>query len=310
MIRNTWFITCIASILFSVSFNTYAYTPKAENVVDNIYAIVGPIDQRDKDNDALNNNLGFIVTQEGVILIDSGASKLGAQRIEAAIREKTDQPVKWVINTGSQDHRWLGNQYFASKGAKIIALQRTAKTQKQYAEQQLETLKKFLGDRLDGTQALPATETISGDNVTLQLGGETLVLRYTDTHFPGDGWVWLPKQQVMFSGDLIYVDRAFAVLPWSSVQNGQKAFQELEKLKPKYIVPGHGHVCDLKTARRDSGDYYDFLVNTVGEAAREMENMSDVINKYAKHPKFQHLKHIDSLHRANMNRAFLEFEAM
>lgn len=46
---------------------------------------------------------------------------LGAQRLEKAIAEVTDKPVKWVINTGSQDHRWLGNDYFASKGAEIIA---------------------------------------------------------------------------------------------------------------------------------------------------------------------------------------------
>jgi len=43
--------------------------------------------------------------------------------------------VKWVINTGSQDHRWLGNDYFVSKGAEIIALEKTAETQKQYAEE-------------------------------------------------------------------------------------------------------------------------------------------------------------------------------
>ena len=308
--RYRLFSTCVIAMLFAVSLKTHAYTPKAENVVANVYAIVGPIDQRDKDNDGLNNNLGFIVTKDGVILIDSGASKLGAQRIEAAIREKTDQPIKWVINTGSQDHRWLGNQYFAGKGAKIMALKRTAETQMQYAEQQLASLKKFLGDRLEGTRALPATEKISGDKVSLQLGGETLVLRYTDTHFPGDSWVWLPNHNVIFSGDLVYVDRAFAVLPWSSVRNGQKAFRAMEELKPKYIVPGHGRVCDLKTAKRDSGDYYDFLVDTIGTAAREMESMGDVINQYADYPKFQHLKHINSLHRANMNRAFLEFESM
>jgi len=310
MMINRLFSTCMIAMLFSISLKANAYTPKAENVVANIYAIVGPIDQRDKENDGLNNNLGFIVTKDGVILIDSGASKIGAQRIEAAIRGKTDKPVKWVINTGSQDHRWLGNHYFSGKGAKLIALKRTTETQIQYAEQQLASLKKFLGNRLEGTRALTATEKIPGNNVTLQLGGETLVLRYTDTHFPGDNWVWLPKHKVMFTGDLVYVDRAFAVLPWSSVRNGQKAFRAMEKLKPKYIVPGHGRVCDLKTARKDSGDYYDFLVNTIGKAAREMESMSDVINQYANHSKFQHLKHIDSLHRANMNRAFLEFEAM
>ena len=88
----------------------HAYEPRAEKVVANVYAIVGPLGQRSAGNDGLNANYGFIVTPTGVILIDSGASRLGAQKIEAAIGTVTKQPVRWVINTGSQDHRWLGNR--------------------------------------------------------------------------------------------------------------------------------------------------------------------------------------------------------
>lgn len=101
------------------------YQPRAEKVVDNVYALVGPLGQRNADNDGLNANFGFIVTAEGVILIDSGASRPGAEKIAAAIGKVTDKPVRWVINTGSQDHRWLGNDYFAGKGAEVMALART-----------------------------------------------------------------------------------------------------------------------------------------------------------------------------------------
>lgn len=309
MNKLKYFIAFLLGTLALYTANAYAYSPTAEKVVDNVYAIIGPLGQRSKDNDGLNNNLGFIVTKTGVILIDSGASKIAAQHLETAIRKVTSKPVKWVINTGSQDHRWLGNAYFASKGAETIALQRTAKTQAQYAEQQLDSLKGFLGERLTGTKALPAQTKLAGDNVTIKRGGETLVLRYTDTHYPGDSMIWLPEHKVVFTGDLVYVDRAFAVLPWSSVRHGQQAFHELEKIQPKYIVPGHGHVCDLATARKDTGDYYDFLVNTIGKAAQEMESMEDVINRYSILPQFQHLKHFETLHRANMNRTFLEFES-
>ncbi len=285
------------------------YIPKAERVVDNVWAIVGPLGQRSPDNDGLNANYGFVVTRQGVILIDSGASQLGAQKLAAAVRAVTPQPIRWVINTGSQDHRWLGNAGFAEQGAQIIALARTAETQAQYAEQQMNSLKGFLGERLAGTQPLPAPQRLNGDDVQLRLGGETLVLRYTDTHYPGDAWVWLPRQRVVFSGDLIYVDRLLGVLPWSSVKNGQRAFAALKALKPKHIVPGHGRVCDLDKAQRESGDYYDFLVSKVGAAAREMEPMSEVLDRYADLPAFRHLENYRDLHRANMNRAFTEFEA-
>lgn len=299
-------------VIFSalVSFAAVAdYQPKAEQVVDNVYAIVGPLGQRDVDNDGLNANFGFIVTHEGVILIDSGASHLGAEKIAAAIRAVTDRPVRWVINSGSQDHRWLGNDTFASKGAEVIAMSRTAATQAQYAEQHMAGLNRFLGERMQGTRPLPATKTLAGDAATLELGGETLQLAYSDAHFPGDARVWLPKHCVVFSGDLIYVDRLLGVLPWSSVKHGQQAFHALEALQPAHIVPGHGRVCDLAQAKRETGDYYDFLANQIGAAAKEMESMSDVLARHADLPAFKHLENYDGLHRGNMNRAFVEFES-
>jgi glyoxylase-like metal-dependent hydrolase (beta-lactamase superfamily II) len=300
----------VAAGLMSLAGLAHAdYRPVAEQVATNVYTLVGPLGQRSPDNDGLNANFGFIVTDEGVILIDSGASRLGAEKIAAAIRRVTDQPVHWVINTGSQDHRWLGNDYFAGQGAEIIAMARTAATQGQYAQQHMDSLKRYLGERMQGTRALPATKTLDGETVTLELGGEALELAYTDAHFPGDARVWLPKYGVAFSGDLVYADRLLGVLPSSSVRNGKTAFHALEALQPKRIVPGHGRVCDLAQARRETGDYYDFLADKVGTAAKEMEPLDATLDRYADLPQFQHLENYDSLHRANMNRAFLEFEA-
>lgn len=285
------------------------FQPRAEQVIGNVYAIVGPLGQRSADNDGLNANAGFVVTPQGVILIDSGASRLGAEKLAAAVRAVTDQPVRWVINTGSQDHRWLGNDHFAGQGAEVIALGRTAAGQAQFAAQHMQMLRNFLGARLEGTQPLPATRTLQGEETTLELGGETLVLRYTDAHFPGDAWVWLPKHSVLFSGDLVFVDRLLGVLPWSHVRHSQLAFHALEALQPRHIVPGHGRVCDLAQAKRETGDYYDFLVDRIGTAAKEMEPMDATLDRYMDLPQFKHLENYDLLHRANMNRAFVEFEA-
>ncbi len=297
-------------LLLDIGHATAAYTPRAERVVDQVYAIIGPLGQRSEDNDGLNNNLGFIVGRTGVILIDSGASQLGAKRIEQAIAEVTALPVKWVINTGSQDHRWLGNDYFASRGAEIIALVNTAATQKQYASQQMQRMAGFLNQRFAGTEAHPADTLYEGDAVDIDLDGQKLQLRYTNAHYPGDAWVWLPEHSVLFTGDLVYVDRIFTVLPWSSVINGHKAFQRLVELNPKYIVPGHGRVSDLNKVRRDCGDYYEFLVEKIGTAAQDMEPMQDTLKQYENLPGFRHLEHYDSLHRTNMNRTYLEFEQL
>ena len=106
------FVALFASLITSVGLASAEYQPRAEAVADNVYALVGPLGQRSADNDGLNANYAFVVTAQGVILIDSGASRLGAEKLAAAIRAVTPQPVRWVINTGSQDHRWLGNDYF------------------------------------------------------------------------------------------------------------------------------------------------------------------------------------------------------
>jgi len=302
----------LAPLFFVLALATpaaHAFEPRAEKVVDNVYAIVGPLGQRSAENDGLNANFGFVVTPAGVILIDSGASLLGAKKIEGAIARVTRQPVRWVVNTGSQDHRWLGNDYFAGKGAEVIAMSRTAATQAEYAAQHMAGMQRFLGKRMQGTKPLPAPKTLAGDSATLERGGETLELTYTNAHFPGDAWVWLPRQRVVFSGDLVYVDRLLGVLPWSSVKNGQQAFHALAALKPARIVPGHGRVCDLAQAQRETGDYYDFLADKVGAAAREMEPLAATLDRYADLPAFRHLENYEGLHRANMNRAFVEFES-
>lgn len=305
-------LALLLSLLLPFAAQAYeqTYKPRAERVAENVYAIIGPLGQRSADNDGLNNNLGFIVTPKGVILIDSGASYLGAEHIAAAIAHVTEQPVRWVINTGSQDHRWLGNDYFAARGAELIAMKRTAQTQAEFAEQQMASLKRFLGDRLEGTRPRPATRLLEGNVAQIELGGVELVLRYTDAHYPGDAWVELPTKYLVFTGDLVFVDRLLGVLPWSSVRNGHRAFLQLAAQAPKIIVPGHGRVCDLEQAQRETGDYYAFLVNTIGEAAKDMQDMEEVLDRYSHVPAFEHLKNYDSLHRANMNRSFLEFEAM
>lgn len=90
-------------------------------VAPNVYAHVGDTEGRTYENEALNANIGLVVTPAGALLIDSGATfKTGAD-ITAAARKVTPQPIRWVVNTGGQDHRWLGNGYFKAQGADTLA---------------------------------------------------------------------------------------------------------------------------------------------------------------------------------------------
>src|SRR3569832_2427729 len=74
-----------------------AFQLKAERVVDNVYALIGPLGQRSDNNDGLNANFGFVVTPEGVILIDTETSHQNTEKNAATISEVTDKPVRWVI---------------------------------------------------------------------------------------------------------------------------------------------------------------------------------------------------------------------
>lgn len=114
---------------------------------------------------------------------------------------------------------------------------------------------------------------------------------------------------VLFSGDLVYVDRLLVVLPWTSVKNSQRAFHALATLNPQHIVPGHGAPCDLAKATQETGDYLDFLVDVIGKAAQDMEPMEATLEQHADLPQFRLMLHYEDLHRANMNRAFTEYEA-
>lgn len=298
------------STLLAFSATAQAYQPQAQEVTDSVYALIGPTDGRTPENHALNNNQGFVVTDAGVVLIDSGASQQGAALIAKAIAEVTDKPVTHVINTGSQDHRWLGNDHFAQQGAEIIALQRTVKTQRAYAEQHRRNLEKVLGEAFSGTTPYTAENPIAEDHHVFSIGGVDFELHwYGDAHFPGDAVLWLPQQKVVFSGDVIYVDRMLGLHPWSDLRGQQAAFEAIEALEPEWIVPGHGRVSDLAKARRDTGDYLDFLVTEVGAAVDNMDALQDTVNRLADAPQFSHLKHFDTWHRTNINRAYLQFEA-
>ena len=294
----------------------FTQTVRAEAVLtvgklgDGIFALIGQTGARLYENFGLNANYGVIDTPDGTILIDSGASTMAAKLLESEARKLTGKPVKWVINTGSQDHRWLGNAYFAVQGAQIIALQRTATTQARLGKGQIEALAHELKEQMDGTTPAPAAKPLAGDTQTLTLGGRTLELRYFDhAHFAGDAVVWLPKEKILFSGDHIYVDRVLGILPESNAETWLKAFNQAVALQPARIVPGHGRVCDVAQAQRETGDYLGFVVAGTKKFAEDMAGVDAAVAALKDAPAFKHLRNFDDLHRGNVNRAYLRFES-
>lgn len=227
-------------------------------VTENVWALVGPMEQRDAANLGNNATFGVVVTGAGVVLIDPGGSRQGAAMIDAAIDTVTDTPVTHVINTGGQDHRWLGNGYWQAQGATVIASEAAVADQRDRASMQMTALANFLGDALDGTEPSYAGMTFDSDH-TLEVGGVTFeIMHRGPAHTPGDSIVWLEERDVMFTGDIVYVGRILGVGPQSDVKSWIASFEAMAAHDPAHIVPGHGPATDLATARRDT---YDYLVN-------------------------------------------------
>jgi hypothetical protein len=112
-----------------------------------------------------------------------------------------------------------------------------------------------------------------------------------------------------FALDGRMVDMPVVRMAEQVVRKAQAAFERLVELKPLRLVPGHGRVTDLAQARRDTGDYYRFLIDQVGSAARNMDSIGETLDKFEKPKEFMHLENFAELHRANMNRVFVDFEA-
>lgn len=278
-------------------------------VAPGVHVIIGPLDQRSRANAGLNANYGFIETPTGLILIDSGANDFAAALLEKAVKQVTDKPIKWVLNTGSQDHRWLGNGYFSARGAEIHAMAPTVNTQREYAARQIENLKRFVGDQMIGTAPVYAQNMHQAPWMPMVINSIAIEWHLTDAHYPGDTMIYLPKSSVMFTGDLVYVDRLLSILPQSNVRAAALAFDALIEKSPAILIPGHGRVTDLAQAKTETGDYYQFLIENVGTAAQDMNPMTETSDKFATPEAFMHLQNFDELHRANMNRVFLDFEA-
>ncbi|MEJ1297638.1 MAG: MBL fold metallo-hydrolase [Candidatus Sedimenticola sp. (ex Thyasira tokunagai)] len=296
--------------LLLVVIDATAFELRVQQVTDDVYALVGDTGPRTYDNHALNNTLGFVVTAEGVVLVDSGATPEGARLIEKAIAGITHLPVRWVINTGMQDHKWMGNSYFAVKGAEIIALRRTVDGQKELAESHVQRLNSVLKERAAAVEPVYADRIVDADRAAIELGGVQFELIWLgDSHFPGDGVVWLPERRLVFTGDLVYVDRMLGIQQVTSGKAWQGSFNALKALNPLHVVPGHGDACDLAKAQRETGDYLDWLVVEVGKAIEEWKELGETVDSLADAPRFKHLENFGSWHRININRTYLQLEA-
>ena len=276
---------------------------KLIQVNSKVWSIVGPLTNRTAENLGNNASFGFVLTRTGVVLIDSGGSHKGAQEIHRLIKSVTPLPVKFVINTGGQDHRWLGNDYFKEQGAQIITSKKALKDQHKRFDGQLAQLKYLIGEKgVEGTRASYANINFS-DVYKFNLDDVAFELYYEGgAHTVGDLFVYLPQEKIVFSGDIVYVDRLLSISVHSNSEKWVKSFETLSHLKPETIIPGHGKPSSLVKAKKET---YDYLINL----RQQIQELDDIDNiKKVDQSKFSYLYNYEGLKGKNAQRIFTEME--
>jgi len=303
-----WLARVAIGLAATVATAALAVEVNFQAVAPGVYAHIGDLEGRTFENEALNANIGLIDTPAGAILIDSGASHQSARQIATAAQKVTAQPIRWVINTGGQDHRWLGNGYFVQRGAEAIAHASAQADMKNRGPEQLNALKPVLKEKLDGTEIQLPTRWVSGERHVLELGGVAVhILHRAGGHTPGDSLVWLPRQGVVFTGDVVYVNRVLGLHPVSNTKNWLASFALLESLKPAVVVPGHGEVTNLDTAQRQTRDLLLALRQHMGKAIDDGTDLASAVKNFDRRP-FLGLKHADVWLPQLANHTYLEME--
>jgi len=279
-----------------------------QRVAEDVYAHIGDTGPRTRENEGLNANIGLVVTPAGAVLIDSGATFRSARQIQEAAKRVTTQPIRWVINTGGQDHRWLGNGWFKAQGAEIIAHADARADMMNRGNDHLQALRATLAQLADGTEPVLPTRWIGTDDARLEVGGVAFELKHRGgAHTPGDTMVWLPQTKTLFTGDVVYVERMLGVLPVSNTRRWLETFAVIDQLQPARVVPGHGPVTDVATSRADTQAYLLALRAQMKKAVDAGTDMSVAITTFDAKP-FARLANAAELMPGNASRTYLEME--
>jgi glyoxylase-like metal-dependent hydrolase (beta-lactamase superfamily II) len=280
---------------------------KIQKVTEDVYAIVGELGNRTPENLGNNATFGLVVTSEGAVLIDSGGTYKGAKEIHRLIKSITDKPVSIVINTGGQDHRWLGNGYFKEQGARLIASKKAVEDQKARTQDQFILIGSLVGEEgLSGTDAVYAEQTFD-DQFNFESGGIKFEIFHTgQAHTPGDSFVWLPQKNVMFTGDIVYVQRMLGVGSQSNSKSWVDVFQSMAAYKPDHIIPGHGEATDMARANSDTYEYLVFLRDSVSAFMENGGDITEIGN--IDQSKFSYLLNYETLAGRNAQKVYSELE--
>ena len=308
-----WRIAAAAGLCLATSLSGAAAPPsqlQLQKVAEGAWFIQGEAALGSAANRNFISNAGFVITDDGVVVIDSlGSPTLGKELLES-IRRLTTQPIRYVIVTHYHADHVYGLQAFKAAGATILAHPEgreylTSDT----AQRRLEASRQELFPWIDeNTRLVSADRWLDAEETTLRVGSFEFVIRHVGpAHTPEDVVVFVPKLAVLFAGDLVFRGR-IPFVGQADSQNWIASLGRLIELHPKLMVPGHGPVSEMPLADLElTRDYLVYLRKSMREAAENLEPFEDAYAK-ADWSRFEKMPLFRAANRMNAYNTYLLME--
>lgn len=280
---------------------------KPVEVIPHVFSAIGATAPPTYENSGHNNNLSFVITGDGVVVINGGASVRLAAALHDEIKAVTDQPVKLVINENGQGHAILGNAYWSDLGVDILAHEDAIHEVEENGDFILQGMKRYNKDKAEGTRVVNANLSFS-DEYTVQMGEVTLhVLHLGPAHDPGDTQVWIPQWGMMIAGDIAFHERMLPVFDHTCTSCWLETWETaFEPMNPTYVIPGHGHPTNFAQVKRYT---YDYLVDLREKIGAHIDDGGDLAGAYyVDQERWRNLDTFEELATKNAGRVFAEME--
>jgi glyoxylase-like metal-dependent hydrolase (beta-lactamase superfamily II)/rhodanese-related sulfurtransferase len=281
---------------------------KPIRVAEGVWSAIGATAAPSYANSGHNNNLSFIITDEGVVVINAGDNYLLARSLHDEIKKITQQPVKYVVLENEQGHASLGSSYWKEQGVPIIAHKDADTVIRQNAGRMLERMKSYARDKAWKTEIAFPDQTFD-EQMILELGGQRIELLYLGpAHGPGDIVVWLPEKKLAIAGDMAFHKRMLPIFEYTDTAGWLDTWDRFAALGAEIVVPGHGGPTNMSEVTKYTRDYVAYMRGEVEKILEEGGELNDVysIDQSA----YSHLDTYDRL--ANLNASTLyrmmEFE--
>lgn len=279
-----------------------------QEVIPGVWSAIGATAPGSYDNSGHNNNLSFVITDDGVLVVNAGDNYLLAQSLHEEIKKRTTQPVKYVVLENSQGHAMLGSKYWKEQGVTIIAQRDTAAYMEKTGYDSLEVMRARARDKAFKTEFV-MPDTLYDDKLDLKMGSWNLqILHLGSSHSHGDTMVWLPEKKLVIAGDTAFHVRMLPIFEDTDTAKWIETWDKFETLGATIVIPGHGGPTDMATVRKWTRDYLVHLRAKVAEVIKNGGSLDDAYK--VDQSAYLHLHTADELARSNAGRVYraMEFE--